>query len=159
MPQETELPRRRPNSPQQPHRFPHNSANHNNNNDADVTYPHVPIAAASTQIHLQNASSRAQAIHRHIPQQQGFDGATSPGVPTYVKISTGRRNNYTDSDDDDDYEEYEKAIQELSNYQSIPKQKDENQKETCLEKLDKRFSHMVNIESSVADSEDFPVHW
>jgi hypothetical protein len=31
--------------------------------------------------------------------------------------------------------------------------------ETCLESLDKRFSAFVNVETSVADSEDFPLGW
>ncbi len=41
------------------------------------------------------------------------------------------------------------------------RQQDENEKQnkSILEKLDKRFSHMVNIETSVADSGDFPIHW
>jgi hypothetical protein len=118
---------------------------------------------ATTPTSLYNSPSRAVVQQQQIFQQQVGESnpslaPVSTTVPAYIKIAN-RQSHFADSDDEEDYEEYEQTIHQLPHHQYIPKKKDENHKDTCLEKLDKRFSQMVNIESSVADSEDFPLQW
>jgi hypothetical protein len=120
--------------------------------------PGTDRPSSSSTGHQDRAQNFASDQHNLSPSSR-VGGSTSvtraPVKPAYKSIMIARKNHYADSDDDDDYEE----ISEHTQQPDLSFQKDDSREETCLEKLDKRFSHMINIESSVADSEDFPLTW
>ncbi len=105
-----------------------------------------------------NLGSPEPAPHRRLsaPGPSEGSGAT---VPAYIMIARQNQQQGVDSDDEADEQDYIQAedhLQHLHEKQTVEKEK---QNMSILEKLDKRFSHMVNIETSVADSGDFPIHW
>ncbi len=108
------------------------------------------------QENFHNLGSPEPTPHRRLSVGGEGSGAT---VPAYIMIARQNQQQGVDSDDEADERDYIEAedhLQHLHENQPVEKEK---QKLSMLEKLDKRFSHMVNIETSVADSGDFPIHW
>lgn len=71
-----------------------------------------------------------------------------PGLPT-IQVNAIKK-------EKERLREQRKHKKETSNIQNNSEGEDEG---TLLERLDKRFSSFVNVETSVADSEDFPLQW
>ncbi len=71
-----------------------------------------------------------------------------PGLPT-IQVNAIKK-------EKERLREQRKHKKENSNIQNNCEGEDEG---TLLERLDKRFSSFVNVETSVADSEDFPLQW